>query len=266
MNSTLLNVSALIALLPAMLQALRRLPSRDAVFWAVLAVATAAAVARTGIRLSGAWETGLASTLWVTIAATLVLYCAVAALTPQGWRLAPLLGVYMILLGAVASVWEETPGRPLTEASVASGWIGVHIAAAVVTYGLVTIAAVAALAAFVQEGALKRRRPTALTRMLPPVSDCEHLVVVLLSVGEAVLAFGLATGMAVHYRETGTLVGFDHKTVLTVAAFAVIGGLLIAHSASGVRGRRAARFVLLAYLLLTLGYPGVKFVSDVLMA
>jgi ABC-type uncharacterized transport system permease subunit len=42
--------------------------------------------------------------------------------------------------------------------------------------------------------------------------------------------------------------------------------LLVAHYRSGMRGRRAARVVLLAYLLLTLGYPGVKFVTDVLMA
>jgi ABC-type uncharacterized transport system permease subunit len=262
----LLNVSALLALVPPSLQALRRLPSRDRVYWMVLAVATAAAVGRVGVRLSGSWETGLAATLWMTVAVTLVLYLVVAAATPQGWRLAPLLATYMILLGVLASIWDGTPGRPLTGTSVAAGWIGVHIVAALVTYGLVTIAAVAALAAFVQEGALKRRRPTALTRMLPSVSDCEHLVVVLLSVGEAVLALGLATGMAVHYRETGALAEFDHKTVLTVAAFAVIGGLLVAHSVSGVRGRRAARVVLLAYLLLTLGYPGVKFVTDVVMS
>ena len=59
---------------------------------------------------------------------------------------------------------------------------------------------------------------------------------------------------------------FDHKTILTVTAFLVIGGLLIAQRVSGVRGRLAARFVLLAYLLLTLGYPGVKFVTDILLA
>ncbi len=35
---------------------------------------------------------------------------------------------------------------------------------------------------------------------------------------------------------------------------------------TGIRGRRAARWALLAYLLLTLAYPGVKFVTDVLMA
>jgi ABC-type uncharacterized transport system permease subunit len=53
---------------------------------------------------------------------------------------------------------------------------------------------------------------------------------------------------------------------LSVATFVVIGGLLIAHAATGVRGRRAARLVLLAFLLLTLGYPGVKFVTDILIS
>jgi ABC-type uncharacterized transport system permease subunit len=84
--------------------------------------------------------------------------------------------------------------------------------------------------------------------------------------GEIVLALGLATGMALQWKESGALLKFDHKTVLTVAAFAVIGGLLWAHFKSGLRGRKAARIVLLAYLLLTLGYPGVKFVTDVVMA
>ncbi len=57
----------------------------------------------------------------------------------------------------------------------------------------------------------------------------------------------------------------DHKTVFTVGAFVMIGGLLITQARYGMRGRRAARIVLLAYLLLTLAYPGVKFVSDVLI-
>jgi ABC-type uncharacterized transport system permease subunit len=38
------------------------------------------------------------------------------------------------------------------------------------------------------------------------------------------------------------------------------------HYRSGLRGRRAARVVLVAYLLLTLAYPGVKFVTDVLLS
>ena len=128
------------------------------------------------------------------------------------------------------------------------------------------LAAVAALAATLQDRALKTKRPTGLTARLPSVADCEFLVVRLLVVSEGVLALGLSTGMASRYLESGVLATFDHKTILTMTAFLVIGALLFAHFRSGVRGRRAARVVLLAYLLMTLGYPGVKFVTDVLMA
>jgi ABC-type uncharacterized transport system permease subunit len=77
---------------------------------------------------------------------------------------------------------------------------------------------------------------------------------------------GLASGMALQYADTGKILAFDHKTVLSITAFAVIGGLLVAHYKTGMRGRKATRIVLLAYLLLTLGYPGVKFITDVVLA
>ena len=51
-----------------------------------------------------------------------------------------------------------------------------------------------------------------------------------------------------------------------LGGFVLIAGLLFAHYRTGLRGRRAARLVLIAYLLVTLGYPGVKFVRDVLLA
>jgi ABC-type uncharacterized transport system permease subunit len=71
--------------------------------------------------------------------------------------------------------------------------------------------------------------------------------------------------MAAEYFERGRLLVFDHKTTLSIAAFIAIGVLLAAHRFTGVRGQQAARGILLAYLLLTLAYPGVKFVTDVLI-
>ena len=266
MDIVLLNLSAVAAMLPASLQALRKIPARDAVFWGLLLLAAGGALARVGVQLSGPWQTGFAATLWVTVAATSLLFLAVAAMTPQAWRLAPLVTGYMVVLGILATVWQHAPGQPVVTGAAEGSWFAVHIVTATLTYALVTVAAVAALAAFLQERALKRKRPTALTRMLPPVADCDRLVVGLLAAGEAVLAFGLATGIALQWRETGDLLTFDHKTVLTIAAFVVIGFLLVMHFSVGVRGRRAARIVLVAYVLLTLGYPGVKFVTDVLMA
>ena len=86
-----------------------------------------------------------------------------------------------------------------------------------------------------------------------------------LIISEIVLGTGLISGVALSFLTDGALLTFDHKTILTVAAFFWIGILLIIHFYSGVKGRKAARWVLVAYLLLTLGYPGVKFVKDVLI-
>jgi ABC-type uncharacterized transport system permease subunit len=79
------------------------------------------------------------------------------------------------------------------------------------------------------------------------------------------LVLGIVTGMAKQFTVSGSLLEFDHKTLLSILAFLVIGALLILHQRSGQRGQRVARLILLAYLLLTLAYPGVKFVTDVLM-
>ena len=259
-----LALAPLIALVPAAVVGWRREPSRDTVFFAVLAVAVAGPLAWVASRTSAGWGTGLSAALWVTVAATMVLFAALALINREAWRLAPLLAPYMVALAVLASVWRRAPQEAFELASLGA-WVEVHIAASVVTYALVTIAAIAALAAFFQERALKTKRPTTLSRRLPSVADCERLVVGLLVGAEIVLALGLLTGTAALYRETGAFLAFDHKTVLTVSGFVVIGGLLIAHFRSGVRGRGAARMVLLAYLLITLGYPGVKFVTEVLI-
>ena len=71
--------------------------------------------------------------------------------------------------------------------------------------------------------------------------------------------------MALRYSEVGSLLAFDHKTILTITAFTLIAGVLLLHFRTGMRGRKVARLALAAYLLLTLGYPGVKFVTDILL-
>lgn len=263
MEKTLFGLSAVAALIPAALLPYRRQAGRDGVFWMVLAVAVAGPLAWVVVQTRGAWHTEFAATLWVTVASSMIVYAVTAAATRQGWRLAPLVAGYLAILGVLAVLWREAPEKSL--AAAASTWIVVHIAVSVATYALVTVAALAALAAVLQERALKSRHPTAVTRLLPSVADCESLVFRLLALSEIVLAVGLASGMALKYREAGVVLVFDHKTVLTMASFAVIGILLVLHYISGVRGRRAARMALLAYLLLTLGYLGVKFVTDVLL-
>lgn len=265
MNSvSILNVMALATLTPAAFLGLRRQQAADTVLWLALAAAFFGPALWVGVSLMPAWRTDFGAALWVTAAATLGLFIVIALVDADAWRLTPLLAPTAWLIGALATVWTGHEGaRPLGQGPGAL--VAAHIAVSVATYGLVTIAAVAALAALVQERSLKTKRPGRLTHTLPSVTACDRLMVRILLASEGVLAVGLLSGMALRYAETGSLLAFDHKTILTVTAFVLIAGLLLVHFRTGLRGRKAARWALAAYLLLTLGYPGVKFVTDVLM-
>ncbi len=264
-NNIVLSLTALLALVPASLLPYRRAAARpDLLFWSLLAVAVAGPAAASLVQFSGSWQTGLAGALWISTTASAALFALLAALSRDAWRLAPLLLPYLCLLAALAVIWGRVP--PQGEMAAAPGaWLAVHIVVSVATYALSTLAAVASCAVLVQERALKRKQPGPLSRSLPAIVDAERLELRLLMVAELVLGAGIVTGMALQYLASGELLAFDHKTVLSLLAFAIIGALLVLQLRSGLRGRRAARLVLAAYLLLTLAYPGVKLVTDVLI-
>ncbi len=265
-DSVILSLSALAALVPAALTSIRRDTQRpDLIFWATAAVAIAGSVVASVSRLQGSWQTGFSTTLWISIAATMSLFVVAAVLLRQASRLAPLLMPYLLLLGILATAWSNTPGQTGLMAP-ADGWLIAHIVASVATYGLATLAAVAGVAVLLKERAMKRKQPTVLTRKLPSVSDASILQVRLLGAAAVVLIIGIVTGVAEEYVTTGQLLAFNHKILLTFLTLAVIAVLLVLHRRTGLRGQRAARLILLAYLLLTLAYPGVKFVTDVLLA
>jgi ABC-type uncharacterized transport system permease subunit len=216
------------------------------------------------VELGPSWRTGLAAALWLSIAVSLVLFAIVAATQRAAWRLAPLLLGYLFLLGVMATVWQHAPERPMP-GDAPPAWLQFHILVAIIAYGLLTLAAVAGGAVFVQERALKTKRPTAFSHQLPSIGEGERLLARLLVASEIVLAIALSSGMVIGWLERRALLRADHKTIFSLLTFAVIALLLALHHRGGMSGRRAARYVLFAYLLLTLAYPGVKFVTDVVM-
>jgi len=260
----ILSLSALAALVPAALLTLRGRTRRDPLFWILLGVALAGPMLRALVALAPEWHTSLSGALWVTMAASIALFAMLAAVTGDVWRLTPILMPYLFLLGTIATFWQEAPERPLVPAPTV--WLDLHILISVATYGLLTIAAVAGIAVLIQEHALKTKRRGRLNQLLPAIAACELIQTRLLAGSEFVLGFGILTGMATQYFISGRVLALDHKTLLSLLAFGIIGALLVMQARTGLAGRRAARLVLLAYLFLTLAYPGVKFVTDVLLA
>lgn len=263
-NSIVFSIAAFAAILPAVFSSYRQDQARNGVYWAVLGLAVLGPVIWLVARSDGEWRTEFSTAIWVTVTATLLIFTATALITREGWRLSPVVMPYMAILAFIAVIWENAgQGGP---ESLDNPWIIFHILISVLTYAVATTAACAAFAAYLKERALKNKSQSPLIQRLPSVSDCDTLQVGLLILGEMVLALGLVTGIAASVVHGGDVLPTDHKSVFAFLAFIVIGILLYIHKRSGVRGRQAARLVLAAYLLLTLAYPGVKFVTDVLIS
>ncbi len=264
-QSFIFNLAALVALLPATIYSYFGKGRQSSVFWLVTFVAVAGSLLAVFIQFEGVWRTGFSLAIWITIVLCILIFAGLSALTNYCWRLGPLLLPYLVVLGFFAMIWSQAPEQPMAiEAPL--GWLGLHIVASIVTYAILTIAAVSAVAVFLQESALKSKRKfTTLNSILPSVVDAEGIQIKLMISAQVILLFGLLSGMATQFFITGDLLVIDHKVLLTFAAFLVISGMIIVHFRSGLRGRKAARIALTAYLLVTLGYPGVKFVRDVLL-
>jgi ABC-type uncharacterized transport system permease subunit len=210
------------------------------------------------------WRAGLAPALWLTIAASLAVFGVLSAMMRHVWRLAPILLPYMLIIALMAALWLNQPEREPAE-QLPNAWVQFHIFLSIVTYGLLTVGAISGFAVILQERMLKQKRPGGFVRLLPSVVDGERIQITLLVAGGAVLGCGLVSGMAAEYFQSGKLIELNHKTTLSLVTLAVIMALLLLHAKTGIRGRRAARYVLAAYLFITLAYPGVKFVTDVVL-
>ncbi len=230
-------------------------------YWLLLAVALCGTVAKAASVAAPVWQSGLASSLWLTIATTVLVFAACAFILPPLRRLTLMVCAYLMAVGLLAIVLPTE-----TASARIDSWLVAHIAFSVVAYALFTLGAIAALAVFVKERAIKRKSTSGFAAALPAVTEAERLQSVLLKAAAAVLLLGIVTGMAELYLSRGTLLVLNHKILLSLVAFAVVVTLLAIQHRTGMRGRRLAQFMLVAFLLVTLAYPGVKFVTGVLMA
>ena len=120
----------------------------------------------------------------------------------------------------------------------------------------------AALSVVVCQILIKSKRPNKIVNYLPAITEADRLQTTLLLISLIILIVGVSTGMAVEHTNSGQLFVFDHKTILTICTLILILFLLVSNKLFGFRGKILSRFILLAYFLITLGYLGVKVISQ----
>jgi len=146
-----------------------------------------------------------------------------------------------------------------------AGWpLELHILVSILAYAVLALAAVQALLLAVQDRRLRNRHPGGFIRGIPPLITMETLLFQMIGIGFVALSLALFSGLL--FLEDIFAQSLVHKTVLSLAAWAVFGILLWGRWRFGWRGRTAIRWTLGGFATLALAYFGSKLVLELLLA
>jgi len=156
------------------------------------------------------------------------------------------------------------PGLASSGSNADAPTFRLHLALAMVAYGLFVIALLHATLMAVLERKL-HHKAAGLSANLPPLLTLEQLLFRVITAAFVFLTLTLITGIAFSETLFGRALTVDHKTVFAVLAWLTFGALLAGRALYGWRGRTALRWTLSGFLMLFLAYVGSRFVLEVLL-
>ncbi len=173
------------------------------------------------------------------------------------------LGIAIFPFAALSLLLQGLDGGNGVVLSSASAGLQAHILISVVSYSLLTLAALQALLLAVQNKQLRNRHPGGFIRALPPLETMEQLLFRLIALGYLMLSLSLLSGAP--YLQDMFAQHLVHKTVLSIAAWVVFAILLWGRWRFGWRGRTAIRWTLGGFVVLMLAYFGSKLVLELIL-
>ena len=146
-------------------------------------------------------------------------------------------------------------------AAVAMAWqVRAHVLVAMLSYGLLTVGAIVAVFALVQERRLQAARLSPVNRLFAPLETTEKLLFVLTAIGFAGLTLAIASGTT--FVNDLVEQHLAHKFGLSLLAWLLFGVLLAGRFFRGWRGKRAVELYLIAFALLCLAYFGSRYILE----
>ena len=177
------------------------------------------------------------------------------------WRIDHVVGALVLPLAAVA------PFVPMvwTGQAVPAGTASAHLHAviSILTYAVLSLAALQALILAWQERRIRTKRPGGALRTLAALDTQERWLFRLVGIGFFLLSLSLASGFM--FVQDMFAQHLAHKTVLSGVAWATFGALLWGRWRYGWRGQTAVRWCLGGFAVLVLAYFGSRWILEVLL-
>jgi ABC-type uncharacterized transport system permease subunit len=190
-----------------------------------------------------------------TVVASLLLSSLTKPIENLGLVILPLAGLSVLL----DMFYPSTPFL----AENTSWVLKLHVLLSMLAYSLLTLASVQAGLLWVQDSYLRGRKPGGFVRALPPLMTMEALMFEMIGIGFILLTLALLSGFA--FLDNMFAQHVVHKTVLSVVAWLVFGGLLLGRRLWGWRGRKAISWTLTGFGILILAYFGSKLVLELIL-
>ena len=145
--------------------------------------------------------------------------------------------------------------------AVAIAWqVRAHVLIALLSYGLLTVGAIVAVFALVQERRLQAARLSSMNQLFAPLETTEKLLFSVAAAGFAGLTLAIASGST--FVNDLMEQHLAHKFGLSLLAWLVFGILLAGRFFRGWRGKRAVELYLGGFALLCLAYFGSRFILE----
>jgi cytochrome c-type biogenesis protein CcsB len=165
------------------------------------------------------------------------------------------LGAFVLPVVVMLSLKATTPRAGVLAPALASAWVWVHIALAMVGIAAFVFNFAGALMYLLQERQLKTKRPGAFYYRLPSLATLDRLTFRTLALGFPFLTTGLVLGALWARAAWGSTFTFDPLAFFSLLAWVIYAGTLAGRAVAGWHGRRAAYFSIVGFaaLVLTLG-------------
>ncbi len=173
------------------------------------------------------------------------------------------LGVITFPVAAIAVILAATITVNGSTFAGLSGGLKLHISLSILSYSVLSLAALQALLLAFQESLLRRRQLRRAMALFPPLERMEIGLFRLIGSGYLLLTLSLLTGVT--YLHDIMAQHLLHKTVLSVSAWVIFALLLWGRLSRGWRGRVAIRWTLSGFALLLLAYFGSKLVLELIL-
>ena len=167
-------------------------------------------------------------------------------------------GGLLLLAGAAALLTGDAPDVA-PDASM-SWQIQSHIVISLFAYGLITVGALVAVYALIQEQRLQAGKLSPINQLFAPLETTEKLLFGLATSGFLILLIAVLSSAA--FVDDLFAQHLVHKTALSILALLLFGALIAARWIAGWRGKKAIYLYLGGFAVLCLAYFGSRFILE----